>query len=147
MMIPDDVTEFLADGSKELFAEVEKRCTSRGIYFGATILLETLIATGERRIANALSLLSGAQRREIDAIIANPYATTAKPGSPTVTGKRIWDEIRKQGELHGVVEPRHVGIALLEAIHSDDPTALVGLPLIALTRMLLAASYPLLGAQ
>ncbi|HEY4803759.1 MAG TPA: septum formation inhibitor Maf, partial [Paraburkholderia sp.] len=32
-------------------------------------------------------------------------------------------------------------------IESDDPTALIGLPLIALTRMLLAAGYPLLEAQ
>jgi septum formation protein len=33
---------------------------------------------------------------------------------------------------------------LLDAIDSDDPTALIGLPLIALTRMLMAAGYPIL---
>lgn len=37
-----------------------------------------------------------------------------------------------------------LGIVLFEAIESDDPTALIGLPLIALTDMLLAVGYPLL---
>lgn len=47
----------------------------------------------------------------------------------------------------GSAKSEGLGIALLDAIHSDDPTALVGLPLIALSRMLFAAGYPLLGAQ
>lgn len=41
-----------------------------------------------------------------------------------------------------------LGIALLEAIESDDPTALVGLPLIRTCQMLRAAGLdPLLGAR
>jgi septum formation protein len=47
----------------------------------------------------------------------------------------------------GSAKSEGLGIALLEAIESDDPTALIGLPLIALTRMLLAAGYSLLEAQ
>ncbi|MFM0210594.1 Maf-like protein [Paraburkholderia sediminicola] len=47
-------------------------------------------------------------------------------------------------DVAGSAKSEGLGIALLEAIHSDDPTALVGLPLIALSRMLLAAGYPLL---
>ncbi|HET9206003.1 MAG TPA: Maf family protein, partial [Burkholderiaceae bacterium] len=40
-----------------------------------------------------------------------------------------------------------LGIALVEAIESDDPTALVGLPLIRTTAMLRAAGVdPLAGA-
>ena len=35
------------------------------------------------------------------------------------------------------------GISLLEAIESEDPTALIGLPLIALSRMLRACGLPL----
>jgi septum formation protein len=50
-------------------------------------------------------------------------------------------------DVAGSAKSEGLGIALLEAIHSDDPTALVGLPLIALSSMLLAAGYPLLGAQ
>ncbi|WP_233831456.1 Maf-like protein [Paraburkholderia sp. ZP32-5] len=49
-------------------------------------------------------------------------------------------------DVAGSAKSEGLGIALLEAIHSDDPTALVGLPLIALSRMLLAAGYPLLEA-
>jgi len=47
----------------------------------------------------------------------------------------------------GSAKAEGLGIALIEAIESDDPTALIGLPLIALTRMLLSAGYPLLEAQ
>ena len=36
----------------------------------------------------------------------------------------------------GSAKSEGLGIALLEAIESDDPTALIGLPLIALTRLL-----------
>ncbi|CAD6550693.1 Maf-like protein [Paraburkholderia metrosideri] len=50
-------------------------------------------------------------------------------------------------DVAGSAKSEGLGIVLLEAIHSDDPTALVGLPLIALSSMLLAAGYPLLGAQ
>ncbi|NML29544.1 Maf-like protein [Paraburkholderia antibiotica] len=50
-------------------------------------------------------------------------------------------------DVAGSAKSEGLGIALLEAIHSDDPTALVGLPLIALSSMLLAAGYPLLEAQ
>ena len=48
-------------------------------------------------------------------------------------------------DVAGSAKAEGLGIALVDAIHSDDPTALVGLPLIALTRMLRAAGYPLFG--
>jgi septum formation protein len=50
-------------------------------------------------------------------------------------------------DVAGSAKSEGLGIALLDAIHSDDPTALVGLPLIALSRMLLAVGYPLLETQ
>ncbi|EEA02386.1 maf protein [Burkholderia sp. H160] len=50
-------------------------------------------------------------------------------------------------DVAGSAKSEGLGIALLDAIHSDDPTALVGLPLIALSSMLLAADYPLLEAR
>ncbi|WP_027804073.1 Maf-like protein [Paraburkholderia dilworthii] len=49
-------------------------------------------------------------------------------------------------DVAGSAKSEGLGIALLQAIHSDDPTALVGLPLITLSNMLLTAGYPLLGA-
>ena len=43
----------------------------------------------------------------------------------------------------GSAESEGLGIALLDAIHSDDPTALIGLPLIRTCRMLRAAGLVL----
>ncbi len=43
----------------------------------------------------------------------------------------------------GSAKSEGLGIALLEAIHSDDPTALVGLPLIRTARLLRAAGLVL----
>ena len=45
----------------------------------------------------------------------------------------------------GSAKSEGLGIALLESIANDDPTALVGLPLIRLSAMLRAAGVPLLG--
>ncbi len=46
----------------------------------------------------------------------------------------------------GAAKAEALGIALLARIDSDDPTALIGLPLIALTTMLEALGHPVLGA-
>jgi len=43
----------------------------------------------------------------------------------------------------GAAKSEALGISLLEALTGDDPTALVGLPLIALSRMLRAEGVPL----
>lgn len=43
----------------------------------------------------------------------------------------------------GSAKSEGLGIALLDAIHSDDPTALIGLPLIRTSRMLRAAGLVL----
>ena len=45
----------------------------------------------------------------------------------------------------GSVRSEALGIALFESIESDDPTALIGLPLIRLTSMLRAAGFPIVG--
>jgi septum formation protein len=45
----------------------------------------------------------------------------------------------------GSAKSEGLGIALLDAIDSDDPTALIGLPLIRTARMLRAAGLPLLA--
>lgn len=43
----------------------------------------------------------------------------------------------------GAAKVESLGITLLEAVHSDDPTALIGLPLIRLTAMLAACGLRL----
>lgn len=47
----------------------------------------------------------------------------------------------------GAVRSEALGIALFERIESDDPTALIGLPLITLTRMLRNEGVELFGAK
>jgi septum formation protein len=47
----------------------------------------------------------------------------------------------------GSAKSEGLGIALLESIDSDDPTALIGLPLIRTCRLLEAAGIDLLGAR
>lgn len=51
----------------------------------------------------------------------------------------------KPYDCAGSAKSEGLGIALLDAIDSDDPTALVGLPLIRTCRMLRAAGVPLLA--
>ncbi|MGA2549841.1 MAG: Maf family nucleotide pyrophosphatase [Burkholderiaceae bacterium] len=46
----------------------------------------------------------------------------------------------------GSAKSESLGIALLEKIESDDPTALVGLPLIRVATMLRTLNYPLLSS-
>jgi len=46
----------------------------------------------------------------------------------------------------GSARSEALGISLLQSIDCEDPTALVGLPLIALCDALRAAGFPLLGA-
>ena len=46
----------------------------------------------------------------------------------------------------GSAKAEGLGIALLDRVESGDPTALIGLPLIALVSMLAAIDYPLLAA-
>lgn len=47
----------------------------------------------------------------------------------------------------GSAKSEGLGIALLDAIDSDDPTALIGLPMIRTARLLRAAGIDLLGAM
>lgn len=47
----------------------------------------------------------------------------------------------------GSAKSEGLGIALLESIENDDPTALIGLPLIRTARLLRAAGLPLLHAE
>ncbi|WER46937.1 Maf-like protein [Cupriavidus sp. WKF15] len=49
-------------------------------------------------------------------------------------------------DVAGSAKSEGLGIALLSRVESDDPTALVGLPLIALTTMLRQAGYPFFAA-
>jgi len=53
-------------------------------------------------------------------------------------------QLEKPYDCAGSAKSEGLGITLLESIENDDPTALVGLPLIRTARMLRAAGVPLL---
>ena len=53
--------------------------------------------------------------------------------------------IEQPYDCAGSAKSEGLGIALIERIESEDPTALIGLPLIALTTMLSQAGMPVLG--
>ena len=63
----------------------------------------------------------------------------------TLTGDEIerYLRIEQPYDCAGSAKSEGLGISLLEAIHSDDPTALIGLPLIRTCRMLRAAGLTL----
>ena len=75
-------------------------------------------------------------------------------GDPTtVTFRRLGREaldaylrIDLPYDCAGAAKIESLGIALVERVESDDPTALIGLPLIRLTSMLQAAGVAVLGA-
>jgi len=55
-------------------------------------------------------------------------------------------QLERPYDVAGSAKSEGLGIALLSRVESDDPTALVGLPLIALTGMLRQAGYPFFQA-
>lgn len=63
-----------------------------------------------------------------------------------LTAAQIEDYLRREQpyDCAGSAKAEGLGIALIERIECDDPTALVGLPLIALTRLLQQAGMPVL---
>ena len=63
----------------------------------------------------------------------------------TLTGDEIerYLRIEQPYDCAGSAKSEGLGISLLDAIHSDDPTALVGLPLIRTCRLLRAAGLVL----
>lgn len=64
----------------------------------------------------------------------------------TLTDEQIRAYIKKEEPLDcaGSFKCEGLGVALFESIQSDDPSALIGLPLISLTRMLHAAKIDVL---
>ena len=59
----------------------------------------------------------------------------------------IENYLRREKPYHcaGALKSEGLGTALLSRLKGDDPTAVIGLPLIRLTEMLLAEGYPVLS--
>jgi septum formation protein len=65
----------------------------------------------------------------------------------SLTDAEIFNYLEREQpyDCAGSAKSEGLGIALLEKIDSDDPTTLIGLPLIRTCRMLRAAGLPVLG--
>lgn len=82
--------------------------------------------------------------------VSGHVQTTAVPTRVrfrTLTDAEIADYVAREQPLDcaGAFKSEALGIALFEAMESEDPTALIGLPLIALCDMLREAGCPPLG--
>ncbi|SAL33874.1 Maf-like protein [Caballeronia concitans] len=108
---------------------------------------------------NAVAQLQAMRGRAVDfhsALCVFDSRTGGHQSADIVTRVRFRDYTDGEIEVYlraetpydcaGSAKSEGLGIALLDAIESDDPTALIGLPLIALTKMLRAAGFPMLGA-
>ena len=89
----------------------------------------------------ALALVDAASGRCQSAVVdvASTFRTLADAEIATYL------ELEAPFDCAGSVKSEALGIALFERIVSDDPTALIGLPLIALTRMLRAEGVEVLA--
>lgn len=92
---------------------------------------------------SALALLDTAN----DALQCDVITTTVRYRSLDDAQIRTYLERDRPFDCAGSFKSESLGIAILASVCSDDPTALVGLPLIALTRMLAAAGVDVLAPQ
>lgn len=110
-----------------------------GSYQNALIQLQKL--SGQTaRFDTAIALLdtrSGEIRRELVACTVTYRSLTQAQIETYVAEEQPYD-------CAGSAKAERLGIALLSSINSSDPTALIGLPLIALTSLLFDAGMPVL---
>lgn len=101
---------------------------------------QLLAASGrELRFHTALAILdtaTGTAAGHLDLTVCTMRALTAEAIARYVAAEPAWD-------CAGGFKVEGRGIALFEAIRSEDPSALIGLPLIALCRMLDSAGIAL----
>jgi septum formation protein len=88
----------------------------------------------------ALALVNAATGREQSAIVTTSVVMRHASDEEIEAYVRLDQPF----DCAGSARSEGLGIVLMERIDGDDPTALVGLPLIALVRMLRAENHPLL---
>lgn len=91
---------------------------------GATVTFHTALCLMHGAVATTLSVPTEVRFRKLSDEVLTAYLLAEKPY-----------------DCAGSAKSEGLGISLLEAIHSDDPTALIGLPLIALSGLLRDAGF------
>jgi septum formation protein len=98
------------------------------------LALEQLLAMRGRtvRFHSGLAVVDGRDGRAQGASVATDVRFRALP----VEALEAYLHADQPYDCAGSAKIESLGICLVEAVHSDDPSALIGLPLIALTSML-----------
>jgi septum formation protein len=110
-------------GTPARAAEVLRRASGKRMDFHTAVCLhDTLSRTGDTTLVTCHVFLRSLSNAEIDNYIA-------------------WEQ---PFDCAGAIKTESLGIALIEKMETDDPSALVGLPLIALTRLLRARGIDVL---
>ena len=91
---------------------------------GQTVIFHTALCLMRGDTQTTTSVPTKVRFRELSDDVLKAYLLTEKPY-----------------DCAGSAKSEGLGISLLEAIESEDPTALIGLPLIALTTLLRAAGF------
>ena len=150
---PSDTALRLALAKAQAVAKLSGPCLIIGSDQVATLDHEQLGKPGDH--TRALEQLKKMRGREVIfhtalCLVDNRTGSTTplqiESVATTVTFRDLPDaeldaylQIEKPYDCAGSAKNEGLGIALIEQLRSDDPTALTGLPLIALTRMLRAA--------
>ena len=99
---------------------------------GRTVMFHTAVAL--------LNVKTGRMQSEVVGVASTFRQLTAGEIESYLVREQPYD-------CAGAVKSEALGIVLFERIESDDPTALIGLPLIALSRMLRADGIDVLAAH
>lgn len=157
---PCSTASRLARNKAEAVARMEPHCVVIGSDQVATLDGEQIGKPGTHE--NALNQLKKMQGRSIvfhtALCVLDNRKNRRTPGAQAcniqtlVTFRRLPDaqldaylRIEQPYDCAGSAKNEGLGITLMESISGTDPTALTGLPLIALTTMLMKAGFPFFG--
>lgn len=106
--------------------------------------LEQLVAMQGREVVfhTALAVVAPTGALQLDCV-----TTTVRMRSLPVAALERYLHLDQPFDCAGAARIESMGIALVERVQSDDPTALVGLPLIRLTSMLATAGIDVLPVR
>lgn len=105
---------------------------------GREVVFHTALCLWDGRIADPAAAAQAAQLENVQVFVRFRELPDAELDA--------YLRIEQPYDCAGSAKNEGLGIALLERIDSNDPTALTGLPLIALTGMLRRAGMPFFGA-
>lgn len=107
-------------------AQLQQMRGRRIVFHTAVCLLDGRNATADRAPCQTADVLTTVTMRDVDDATLDAYLRAERPY-----------------DVAGSAKAEGLGIALLDHVQSDDPTALIGLPLVTVSGWLLQAGIPL----